>query len=535
MHQLSTTSPIYQAGRALFSLRQLCYSYADGTPALADIDLEIFPGDRLALVGQNGAGKTTLAKHLNGLLTPSHGDIVYKGKRLEGRHLLRARLEIGLLFQDPDNQLFCNSLREDVLFGPCNQGLTPAAANAAATAALQAAALGEQADRPPHSLSYGQRKRAALATLLAMQPQILVLDEPTANLDPRQENLLLEQLKVYPGTLICITHNLLFAYALCERAVVLENGRIHHDYSLRELVSHPSSQRQHGLDFSFRFSGTAANARPSRPARRSPPAITGKQPPPLIRMTNYNYRYPDGRQALAGIKLEIQAGERLAIVGANGAGKSTLAGCLAGLRFGRGNLQLGGKPIENYNRQALCRQIGLLFQDVADQLFCPSCREEVAFGPRQLGWAKPKVARAVAEALHMVGLGGFEERVPLHLSGGERKRLALAAVLVMQPAVLILDEPTAGLDPRSEEQLLAILTELDSTLLLISHDLFFIRTLTERTLVLHEGHIIQDYTSSEFFKDANLASLNQLDHSYRNHSEAEIRHLQQVYKGHDQA
>lgn len=527
MHQQTTHLPLHQAGPALFTLRGLCYKYADGTPGLAGIDLEIFTGDRLALVGQNGAGKTTLAKHLNGLLIADQGEVTYKGKPLAGRHLDRARLEIGLLFQDPDDQLFCNTLREDVLFGPLNQGLGPTAAEEAAVAALKSVSLAEEAHCPPHSLSYGQRKRAALATLLAMQPQVLVLDEPTANLDPRQEDLLLQQLQGYRGTLICITHNLLFAYALCQRAIVLENGRVHHDYSLRELMAHQPSQREHGLDFSFRFGASATPAAPRSPAIIGRPVDTGPQEP-LLRLAGYSYRYPDGRQALAGLNLDIRAGERLAIVGENGAGKSTLAACLTGLRHGHGSFLLAGQTIDDHSRRILCRQVGLVLQDPADQLFCPSCREEVAFGPRQLGWPKKDIDHLVGKALRTVGLAGCAERVPLHLSGGERKRLALAAVLVMQPRILILDEPTAGLDPQGEERLLGILAGLDITLLLISHDLFFIRSLTERALVLHEGRIVQDYSTDAFFADANLTGLNQLDYSYRSRCELEVLELQQA-------
>ncbi|HKL25957.1 MAG TPA: energy-coupling factor transporter ATPase [Desulfuromonadales bacterium] len=520
MHQLAATRPARQAVSRLFSLRDLGYRYPDGTPALAGIDLDIFAGDRLALVGQNGAGKTTLAKHLNGLLKPDQGEITYRGQPLAGAHLTQARLEIGLLFQDADDQLFCNSIREDVLFGPRNQGLDPAEAEAAAEAALADVDLLGDAERPPHTLSYGQRKRAALATLLAMQPEVLILDEPTANLDPRQEQLLLDLLLNYPGTLICITHNLLFAYELCQRAVVLAQGRVHHDDSLRELVAHQPSQREHGLDFSFRFAGD-----PPQPGQGRPAGSPANRQPPLLAMTGYSYRYPDGRQALRDLTFAIRRGDRLALVGENGAGKSTLAGCLAGLRLGLGNLTLDGRTITSRTRRELTRQAGLVFQDCADQLFCPSCFEEVAFGPRQLGWPSAAINAAVTDALQRVRLENFAERVPLHLSGGERKRLALAAVLALRPQILILDEPTAGLDPQGEELLLDILSKFAVTLLLISHDLHFIRRLTERTLVLHEGRLVQDYATDDFFADADLNSLNQLDYSYRSASELRLREL----------
>ena len=499
MRPLTDTPAPHAEGSTLFRLRNLHHRYPDGTPALTGVDLDISPGERLVLLGPNGAGKTTLAKHLNGLLIPDSGEITYRDQPLAGPHLAQARMEIGLLFQDPDDQLFCNSVREDILFGPYNQQLDPAVAEAAADAALRAADLSDQGDRPPHTLSYGQRKRAALASLLVMQPDVLVLDEPTAHLDPYQEQRLLEQLQNYSGTLICITHNLPFARALCERAVVFRQGRVDHDGPLRELIGHPPSLKKFGLDDSFRFAG--APPRPRLVATETRPPSSWAEPhKPLLAMTAYSYHYPQGDPVLQDLNFAFKGGERLAIVGENGAGKSTLAACLAGLRQGQGILTLNGRPIVRRSTE-LSRQVGLVFQEPADQLFCPSCREEVAFGLRQRRWPKAAIAPAVSQALDRVGLAGFEERVPLHLSHGERKRLALAAVLAMRPPILILDEPTAGLDAQGEKLLLELLADLDLTLLLISHDRHLIRRLTERTLVLHEGRIIRDYSTGDFFAE----------------------------------
>ncbi|PLX89316.1 MAG: ABC transporter [Desulfuromonas sp.] len=530
MHRLAHPSPLVAEGQTLFSLRDLSYSYPGNRQALCDISLDIAAGDRIAIVGQNGAGKTTLLKHLNGLLAAQSGSLTYKGQPFADQHLQQARLEIGLLFQDPDDQLFCNTVEEDVLFGPLNQGLDLHAARLHAASALSAVHLTPHKDRPPHRLSYGQRKRAALAGLLAMTPELLLLDEPTANLDPQQEELLLQRLKEYSGTLICITHNLLFAYELCERAIVLDHGRIHHDYTLRQLVSHRESLREHGLDFSFRFVKQALPedlppTSPSEPARLTEAAKKEKAPP-LIELADYSFNYPDGTTALTDLTLTIRNGEKVAIVGENGAGKTTLVSCLMGLRLGRGLYRLNGTIVTQGNRRENCRTLGLVFQDSADQLFCPSCREEVAFGPRQLGLPKKEIEKRVGEALEQVGLSGFEERVPLHLSGGERKRLALAAVLAMEPSILVLDEPTAGLDPDGEQRLLEILKGLDITLILVSHDLFFVRQLTGRTLVLHEGLLVHDYSTDDFFGDTNLTSLNQLDFTYRNRCGLEIMQLQ---------
>jgi energy-coupling factor transporter ATP-binding protein EcfA2 len=535
MHE--TFHPIRQPAldSPLFSMRRVSYRYPDDTRALSDIDLDIAGGDRIALVGQNGSGKTTLIKQLCGLLLPTAGKVLYKGEELEGEHLDRNRLEIGLLFQDPDDQLFGYTLLDDAAFGPRHQGLSRQDAEQAARQSLQRVSLLDMAYKAPHNLSFGQKKRAALAGLLAMQPNVLLLDEPTSNLDPHQEEVFLDLLKDFSGTLICISHDLIFLYELCDRAVVLDRGRIQHDYTMRELVSQRQSLREHGLDFSFRWVGTASSCEPtpSKPPeerhRISAPADLPERKS-LVDLRNYHYRYPDGTIALHGINLTIQDGERISIVGENGAGKTTLLSCLIGLRQGLGEFRFVGRLMTHRQRKTLWRQVGMVFQDCADQLFCPSVREEIIFGLNQLGYSRDESRKRLSQALSMVRLEGFEERVPLYLSGGERKRLALACVLAMEPKLLILDEPTAGLDPQGEEMLLDILCDLNVTLLLVSHDMFFVNKLTRRTLVMHKGLILEDLPTHAFLQDERLSNLNELSYTYRQRSSNAILTMQHEHE-----
>lgn len=515
----------------LFSTRRLCYRYPDKTLAISDINIDIAAGDRIALVGQNGSGKTTLIKQLCGLLSPTSGEVFYKEKLLKGEYPDKSRLQIGILFQDPDDQLFGHTLIEDTAFGPRNQGLSMQDANQAALEALQRVSLIDKAYKAPHNLSFGQKKRAALAGLLAMQPEVLFLDEPTANLDPRQEQVFLDLLRDFSGTLICISHDLIFLYELCNRAVVLDHGCIHHDYTMSELVSQRESLRMHGLDFSFRLVVTDStpdqtNTPLSRPATFS----EINKDKPLVALRDYHYRYPDGTLALCGIDLTICENERISIVGENGAGKTTLLSCLLGLRQGNGDFYFAGSPVKRRQRKALWRNIGMVFQDCADQLFCPSVREEIEFGLLQLGCLRSESNGRIKNALSLVHMEGYEERAPLHLSGGERKRLALACVLAMNPKLLILDEPTAGLDPQGEELLLSILAGLEATLLLVCHDIFFIKELTKRTIVMHKGRIIEDMPIKAFLEDKRLGNLNGLSYSYRQKSSGTIRMLQHEHE-----
>jgi energy-coupling factor transport system ATP-binding protein len=538
MHEqpLPVQRPSFDA--TLFSLQGLVYRYPDETLALSDIHLDIAPGDRIAIVGQNGSGKTTLIKLLCGLLRPTAGQVRYKAQAFTEDYLERSRLEIGLLFQDPDDQLFGHNLLEDVAFGPRYQGLTQPEAESAARQALQRVSLMDMAYKAPHNLSFGQKKRAALAGLLAMQPKVLFLDEPTANLDPHQEQIFLDLLNGFDGTLVCISHDLIFLYELCDRAVVLDQGRIEHDYTMRELVSQRQALREHGLDFSFRLVAEDHPDDPPPPSIGCPgdaPAVdAGADQTSVVDLRCYTYRYPDGTLALCDVSLAFQAGERIAIVGENGAGKTTLLSCLLGLHQGQGEFLFDGRPVTRRRRKALWRQVGMVFQDSADQLFCPSVREEIAFGLHQLGHSQAEVRQQVARALSLVRLEGFEERVPLHLSGGERKRLALACVLAMEPKLLILDEPTAGLDPRGEELLLTILRQLDVTLLLVSHDMFFVGELTRRTLVMHHGSIVEDGPTHVFLQDERLGNLNGLAYAYRQRSGRAIHALQHEHE-HDHA
>jgi energy-coupling factor transport system ATP-binding protein len=508
----------------LFALDQVSFCYPDKTPALRRVSLTIQPGDRIALVGRNGSGKTTLVKHLNSLHTCQEGTITYKGGPLTGSMLRELRLNTGVLFQDPDDHLFCNTLHDDVAFGPMNQGLDEQTVLSRVEERLAEVGLGHLRYKPAHLLSYGQKKRAAFAAIMAMNPETLILDEPTANLDPRQEKIFKELLRDYTGTLIVIDHDLLFLYDLCDRAVVMSDGAIHHDYSFDELVSQPAFLREHGLDFTFRFS-CCGHHQPLHAHHHhhhthehhdgmvhSP---SHEQGPPLLELQHYSFRYPDGTLGLQDINLSIGKGDSLALVGENGAGKSTLAACLLGLNPGDGYFFVDGQPVNNGRRNGLWRRIGMVFQNAADQLFTPSCREEVAFGPSRMGVKGEELRERVAEALARVQLDGFADKVPLNMSGGERKRLAIGAAIAMRPEILILDEPTAGLDPRGEELLIEILQGLGLTTILITHDLFFIERLTSRTVVMHQGAIIRDYSTAEFLTDDHLQSVNGLDYDYK--------------------
>ncbi|MFI7419673.1 energy-coupling factor ABC transporter ATP-binding protein [Nonomuraea sp. NPDC049684] len=231
----------------------LAYAYPDGTQALFGVNLAIGRGERVALLGPNGAGKTTLVMHLNGILTAGHGSVAVGGVPVRKDTLKEIRQRVGLVFQDPDDQLFMPTVKDDVAFGPANAGLKGAELDRVVHDALDRVGMLEAADRPPHHLSFGQRRRVAVATVLAMRPEILVLDEPSSNLDPAARRELAEILRSLDVTVLMVTHDLPYALELCERSLILSGGVIAADGPTRELLADAELLAGHRLELPYGF------------------------------------------------------------------------------------------------------------------------------------------------------------------------------------------------------------------------------------------------------------------------------------------
>jgi cobalt/nickel transport system ATP-binding protein len=238
----------------VLDLRRVAYAYPGGHQALFGIDLHVHPGERVALLGPNGAGKTTLVLHLNGILTPGHGSVHVSGLPVTEDNLLEVRRRVGIVFQDPDDQLFMPTVRDDVAFGPANLGLRGPELDHRVQEALAAVDVGDLADRAPHHLSFGQRRRVAIATVLAMRPEILVLDEPSSNLDPASRRELADILRSLDVTILMVTHDLPYAVELCERSVVLSEGAIVADGATREVLADEALMTRHRLEMPVGFS-----------------------------------------------------------------------------------------------------------------------------------------------------------------------------------------------------------------------------------------------------------------------------------------
>ncbi|WP_188269819.1 MULTISPECIES: energy-coupling factor ABC transporter ATP-binding protein [unclassified Streptomyces] len=231
----------------------LAYAYPDGHQALYGVDLTVARGERVALLGPNGAGKTTLVLHLNGILTPGAGTVTVAGLPVGRRHMAEIRRKVGIVFQDPDDQLFMPTVREDVAFGPAAAGLRGDALDTVVRRALDRVGMADFADRPPHHLSFGQRRRVAVATVLAMEPEILVLDEPSSNLDPASRRELADILRDLDVTVLMVTHDLPYALELCPRAVILSEGVIAADGPTGVILADEELMARHRLELPFGF------------------------------------------------------------------------------------------------------------------------------------------------------------------------------------------------------------------------------------------------------------------------------------------
>lgn len=237
----------------VLELNRVAYAYPDGHQALFGVDLHVHRGEKIALLGPNGAGKTTLVLHLNGILFPGAGEVRIAGMPVNQENIKQIRSKVGIVFQDPDDQLFMPTVRDDVAFGPSNMGVVGHALTETVNASLAAVGMLEFADRSPQHLSFGQRRRVAIATVLAMKPEILVLDEPSSNLDPAARREIAEILDSLDITMLMVTHDLPYALELCSRSVILSSGTIVADRSTYELLSDEALIKQHRLELPFGF------------------------------------------------------------------------------------------------------------------------------------------------------------------------------------------------------------------------------------------------------------------------------------------
>lgn len=447
----------------------------------------------MLLVGRSGSGKSTLLAALAGLLDPqvteTEGELL-----VDGRDPRRASGSTGLLFQDPESQLVMGRAGDDVAFGLENRCVPTSEIRARVLEALESVDFPYGLERSTDALSGGERQRLALAGILALRPGLLLLDEPTANLDPgsgdRIRSVLRRVLGAGGTTLVLVEHRIEASLSLVDRLVVIDgaSGVVTDGPPSQILAGDPAWLAHRGV-WAPGFVPTAAATREGRPA-----------PLPLLHAQRTSFRYPAAAaDAVGPVDLEVRSSEALAITGATGSGKSTLALLLGGLiapRDGRVTATealakgRGGEPIASWRARALVRHIGSVFQDPEHQFLTSSVREELTVGPRRTGLDEIAASRRADELLERLALTHLARANPFTLSGGEKRRLSVATALATAPQLLILDEPTFGQDPVGWAELLELLRELRGDghgICIVTHDEPFVRALADRTFHLAGG------------------------------------------------
>lgn len=529
-------------------LEDLHFSYPprlpDGPPVevLRGLTLHAPAGQALAIMGPTSSGKTTLALLLAGLAPEMTGGQMRGQAWVAGLDPVTtspARLShtVGLVFQEPERQLFNMTVAEEVAFGLEGRAVPPQQIGERVQRALASVGLTGLEQRAPWQLSGGQQKRLAIASILAMQPPILVLDEPMAGLDPagrREVAALLADLKRTTGATVIVTEkDAEFVARWAERVAVLADGqialaeapdalfqqteRLHAlGVAAPQMAELAARLRAEGEDAAFltAAAGAAWAARhrpaawPAQPATATTPAPelpTSQKATPAVAVEAVSFAYPGGAPALAGLSLTVQPGEFVALVGPNGGGKSTLARHINGLlRPQQGAVALFGQPSAGRSVGELARSVGYVFQNPDRQIFAATVREEVAFGPRNLGLAGQALTQRVTEALAAFDLTALAEAPPAVLGYGLRRLVTLASVWAMQPAIWLLDEPTTGLDARLTGLLMERLHTLHSsghTVLFITHDLKLAAG-AQRIVGISQGRVVLDGPPQSVFADS---------------------------------
>lgn len=527
----------------------LRFRYGDMEPwVLNGVELEVQAGETLLLLGPSGCGKSTLALCLNGLI-PFHiegimeGQVLIWGQSTLSQPVSELCRQVGEVFQDPETQLVMPRVAEEVAFGLGNLAVPREEMDARIDAALEIVGLLERRQDWVETLSGGQKQRLALAAVLALNTSILVLDEPTSNLDPAGAASFYQTLQTLKNrlgvTIVLIEHQLDAALPLVDRvAVMSREGTIMVAGTPREVFGTMSCEiEKEGvwlpmtcqLAMALSEKGWATNGFPlsleeaeemmrrliphwdTIPARSRPEVLPQRSESdvPAIAVEGLSFAYPGGPAVLQDVHLRVEKGRFFALVGGNGSGKSTLAKHLVGLlRSERGSIHVLGQDARRLSRTQLARQIGYVFQNPEHQFVTERVADELAYSLRDR-WETKEVERRVKELLYITGLEGYEEANPFALSQGQKRRLSVATMMALEQPILILDEPTFGQDRHSTAALMKLLQSLHAngtTILFITHDMQLVAEYAEEVAVMHEGRILFQGAPAQLFRRQDILS-----------------------------
>jgi len=527
----------------MIEIKDLWYTYPGRSePTLKGINLKVEKGEFVLLTGPTGCGKSTLLKTLNGII-PHESEGVFSGsvkvkgmETIDSSHMEISK-EVGLVFQNPDDQIFSTLVEDEVAFGPENLCFEQKEIDRKVEEALQIVGMPDHRLDSTNSLSGGQKQRICIASMLAMMPEVLAMDEPVSQMDPMGTHEVLNtvrelnrKLKI---TILLVEHRLHELAPFADRIVIMDNGKIVFDQPASKAFDHLDIFYRLGLripepvelchDLGIKasplsVSGALAmlNGRNFKESMRIPQTFPNKEKNTGVKNNSINASlennasvisikdlwsgYEKNKMVLKGINLEIHKGERVAIMGTNGSGKSTLLLHLAAiLKPDNGSVKVFGEDTKSKNPYSFAGKVGFVFQNPDLMLFCDSTEEEARFGPVHLKY--DNIEERVRNSLEAMSILHLKHDLPQSLSRGQRLRTAVASVLSIDPELILLDEPTTGQDRVNIEQMMDFFKDGNSTLVFCTHDIEVAMSYATRILVMNDGQIIADGKEKEVIKD----------------------------------
>ena len=495
-------------------ISDLSFTYENRTtPALNKVTLAVEPREFVLLAGASGSGKSTLIKCVNGLIPHRYvgeysGQVSVRGQPVPDSPFLQLSLTVGTVLQEADKQLVSSIVEDDVAFGPGNLALPREEIDRRVKGSLESMDILGLRQRSIFAISGGQKQRLAIADALAMEPDILLFDEPLANLDSNGVRLMQEifrNLHEAGKTIIVSEHRTEEVLrAKPTRVVVIDNGNLLADsrdpkvlVKFRNVLKVPAEYALEDVG------GANIPMMENQPHNQQATSVRD-----LIRVEGLTFEYAGGVRALSDIGFLIHEGERVALLGNNGAGKSTLALSLIGLlKPTSGRVLIGGKDTKKLETSEIARTLCLVFQSPFSMLFAKTVRDELSFGPKNLGYSSEQIASIVPETATRCSISHLLEGSPFASSFGEKKRICVSAVLTIQPKCIILDEPTAGQDYRSYSNFMNFICSLGEhvkSFIVITHDPDLAIEYTDRAIVLNDGKIIADGPTRKVLADQSI-------------------------------
>ncbi|MEJ2550614.1 MAG: ABC transporter ATP-binding protein [Anaerolineales bacterium] len=508
---MSADAEEFVANEHLLQVDDLSFRYRDraGT-AIRGVNLQIEAGKLILIAGPSGCGKTTLVRCINGLIPRSYkgeisGEISIKGEPTQGMSLARISQHIGTVLQDPERQILGTKVLNEVAFGLENQGLERPEIYRRVDAALKHLKITHLRDRETYNLSGGEKQKVALAGVLAMEPSLLILDEPLASLDPASavDALTLLRALVDEGmSVVIVEHRVEDVLKIDpDHTLFMADGEVVFEGPPEQLIQ---SVDYHEVKLPAPVVIQRAAADPPMPILQ--PHLSGEAQgaKALVRFEDVSFFYEAQKEVLVDVNLDIRHGDIIAVLGPNGAGKTTLVKHAIGLlQPKQGCVFVEGKDTREMSVAQVASTLGYVFQSPSNMLFAPSVNAELRFGPGNLGHTDEEIQKEVQQAIEIMNLSGMEDDPPLALSFGQQKRVSIAAVLAMRSKILVMDEPTAGQDYRNYMDFMDAILQIPSfeAILFITHDIDMAVIYANRVLLISEGRIENDGRPEDVLAD----------------------------------